>query len=110
MTQPTVTTLQPATPAATDTPVEGSATVEPAAPSRPAVGSTVEFQTIDLHTGRAVRGFGIVRGYQEGDPGTEITDAQTGVKRVVGFVRAGLLVTPLSNDVFVLSDDELLEG
>lgn len=114
MSEGTVTTLQPADAGSTapTTTTEGAATAEPAAPpapSRRAVGSTVEFQTFDNHTGRAVRGFGIVRGYQDGDPGTEVLGAD-GVKRQINVVRAGTLVTPLSVDVFVLSDDELLEG
>jgi plastocyanin len=72
------------------------------------VGDLVEFQTTDAHTGRAVRGVGLVRGHQQGEEGTLRTD-ERGNQYRVGFVKPGTLVVPLSSDTFVLDDDEFID-
>jgi hypothetical protein len=102
---PTASTV-PADPTTAAAPPVEAAPVEDETPSFD-IGSIVEFQTTDNHTGQAVRGVGIVRGHQIGEEGTLRADANGNQYRV-GFVKPGLIVTPLSSDTFVLDDDEIL--
>jgi hypothetical protein len=101
---PTIVDAVPAPPAVA--PVAPVAASSSPAPSFD-VGELVEFQTTDTHTGNTIRGVGLVRGHQDGEPGTIVTDPNGNETRR-GYVKAGVLVIPLSSDVLVLDDDEIL--